>query len=94
MANTKTQIHLALGPVLSETVGVFVPAVALDVHDELSTWLFLPLQMAVPVPKEEGHRGFCLYSVVSERNSLQIAQGSTAQGTLLTQAIFTRLNQP
>lgn len=50
--------------------------------------------MAVPVPNEEGHRGFCLYSVVSGRNSLQIAQGSIAQETLLTQAIFTRLSQP
>lgn len=94
VANTKPQTQLAFGPVLLETTGGFVPVVALDVHHELSKWLFLQLQMAVPAPNKEGQGGFCLDSVVSRRNLLQSVQGSAACWTLLTQAISTRLNQP
>lgn len=93
VANTKPQTQLAVGPVLLETTGGFVPVVALGVHHELSKWRFLQLQMAVPAPNKEGQGGFCLDSVVSGRKSLQNVQGSTARWTLLTEAILTRLNQ-
>lgn len=78
----KPQPHLAFGGVFIylfclETACVMVPVVALGVHHEHLKWLLLQLQMAVPAPNREGHGGFCLHSVVSQRNALQIIPGST-----------------
>lgn len=83
VANTKPQTH----------VGAFMPAVALGVHHKLSKWLLLQSERAVPAVNKEGYRGYCSNSVVSGREPLQFAQGRTAHEALLSQAIFTRLNQ-